>query len=1463
MNARMQFNLYKKYLLIFLSLMFILTGCERSPTPTATSNPSELTIIPITQVDGTTQSLTQIGIPYHFIAVEEIDGKYTNVSDQVTWHSSDPSIATVNQGQVTGLNEGVINIYAQKNDLPSSHKSKNINNKQSAQSNQIEFMVKNEPLSILQINTDEQDHPHGVLHNQLPINSKQHLNAIATYADNTSFDISNYVNWTSTDANVVSVDSATANMHNRGSAEVSAHFQNEESNIIPFNVSQADLVSIHITPKNSSSAANSHRQFKAIATYADKTVQNITQHASWSTQNSNIATIKAGKAETLAQGQTQITASFNGVSSSASLAVTDAKLVSLQVTPTEHTLNVGEDIFYKAKAVYDDGSTDDVSQYVVWKSSAPENHQIVAAYIRPTTVGQSNITAHFQGINSNNSKLTVVDNQLVELQITPTSISLAQGTQTDMTVMAIYDDGSTKDITEKTTWISTQPDIAYIKHGHISANNVGEATINAVFNNTQSNSASIKVIAPTIEALQITPALESIQVEGQIDYQANATFRDGNETITQDVTHLVAWKTQNTETALISDSKAIGVAQGNTKIIATLNNISQEANLLINNKAITSLQVTPARQTLPVGFVQQYNATAIFDDGSSEDVTQWVNWRTSDSNVATLYSGEVEAVIAGSVTISAEYQGKTSNNASLTVEDVYLQTIKVTPAQQSIPAGTSQDYSALGIYSDNSTQDISEQVNWSSSNTDIATIVYQNNMLNLSNLLQEEPHFFNFAKAQANSNEVGSTQIIAKLDGVESNHAQLDVLSAQLENLQITPQNLSLAKGSSIQYHVIAHYSDGSSSDVTENVSWINSSPHIATVVDGEAVAVNQGETNIQATLNSKTSNRATLNVTQAEVRSIQVTPASETIALGVELQYRALATYSDNSVQDVTEQVTWQSSDNSKLTIVEGAAQTISQGNVKITARIADKISNQAQLIINDKRVNKLQLSSSANQLAKGTSSSLTVKATYTDGTTHEVSDNVQWRLSNNNLASIDAELNSLTATQQGQVELWAVWPADNIESNKITFNITEAILSALHITPLSSELIVNNKMQLKAFGIYSDKSVQELTDDANWISFDTEKATVLQGEVEAFAEGDVEISANYRGVDSENATLKLLKDTLEEIIIQPDNANILLSTSKKFTAIGRYASGKQVDISQDGVTWSLNSIKATVDNTGEVTAVDTKNGIQLTARKNNLNGETISKTINFNTIITVSNNFDIKKIIEERGNTLNINSVINLQAILTLEDGSEQIISNDVSWHENSNSKLVYISKSGRVTARRTQTGEVEISARYQGERSKNTIRLNVIEAGDNPCRIPTISFPFKEKLLTFHCPASKDDFPNNRFIRGNGRKAEKGKIIPLVNYYQARDYCDQKGYRLPHRDELHAFISFVNQDRYSGPNLYTVYAWHIMRNYWSQTPADRNKRFYWTVNMYSHYNWRSGTDDGNDHSVSCVEEAPIAAP
>jgi hypothetical protein len=139
-------------------------------------------------------------------------------------------------------------------------------------------------------------------------------------------------------------------------------------------VSTAALVSIAVSPVNSSIALGSNQQFTATGTYTDGSTQNITTTVSWSSNNAAVATIgnsagTNGLATSSGTGQTTITATLGSVTGSATLTVGTAALVSIALSPLHFTIALGNTQQFTATGTYTDHSTQSLTSSALWSST--------------------------------------------------------------------------------------------------------------------------------------------------------------------------------------------------------------------------------------------------------------------------------------------------------------------------------------------------------------------------------------------------------------------------------------------------------------------------------------------------------------------------------------------------------------------------------------------------------------------------------------------------------------------------------------------------------------------------------------------------------------------------------------------------------------------------------------------------------------------------------------------------------------------------------------------------------------------------------------------------------------------------------------------------------------------------------------------------------------------------------------
>jgi outer membrane protein assembly factor BamB len=130
-----------------------------------------------------------------------------------------------------------------------------------------------------------------------------------------------------------------------------------------------------------------------------------------------------------------------------------------------------------------------------------------------------------------------------------------------------------------------------------------------------------------------------------------------------------------------------------------------------------------------------------------------------------------------------------------------------------------------------------------------------------------------------------------------------------LEAINISPAPLSMPQGSRHKFNAIAHYHDGSQSELVSEVTWTSSNPGVAPIdAEGIATATNEGTATLQATF-QRVSATATVSVVPVAPVALAIFPADPMIDINGNSQFKVFATRSDDSVDDVTSQVNWISS--------------------------------------------------------------------------------------------------------------------------------------------------------------------------------------------------------------------------------------------------------------------------------------------------------------------------------------------------------------------------------------------------------------------------------------------------------------------------------------------------------------------------------------------------------------------------
>jgi hypothetical protein len=236
--------------------------------------------------------------------------------------------------------------------------------------------------------------------------------------------------------------------------------------------------------------------------------------------------------------------------------------------------------------------------------------------------------------------------------------------------------------------------------------------------------------ANQVKSIAIAP-LQATVANGEIaKFSASAELLDGTLV---DITSDALWSVTDA-TSLVSDDIAVPVAPGeistqgigNREITISYLGKSASAGLVIGTAKLASIAIKPKGETARIYLVQDFIATGIFSDGSSQDLTAVAKWSSSNEQIATVLndaasSGQVQLKKAGQVTISAQF-GEIVGSVEVNVPDISMTELRIEPDAPYACAGSSTPLTVMGRYADGVEVDITSAISWQVQDPEVVTI---------------------------------------------------------------------------------------------------------------------------------------------------------------------------------------------------------------------------------------------------------------------------------------------------------------------------------------------------------------------------------------------------------------------------------------------------------------------------------------------------------------------------------------------------------------------------------------------------------------------------------------------------------------------------------------------------------------------------------------------------------------------
>ena len=1053
------------------------------------------------------------------------NGSTQNLTSTVAWSSSAIAVATVNNGGLaTSLTQGAANITATSGAIGSS----------------ATLTVTPAVLTALSVTPPTAS---------IAAGSTQQFTATGTYSNGSTQNLTRSVGWISSATTVAKVSAGgLATGLAQGSTTISAKSGAITGSAL-LTVTAAVLTTLSVTPATASVPLGANQQFTATGTYSNGSTQNLSGTVKWTSSASSVATISSsGLAISVAQGTTTITANSGAITGSSTLKVKAAVLTLISVTPATASIPLGTNQQFAATGTYSNGSTQNLTSAVTWTSSTSSVATVSGSgLVTSRAQGIASVTAT-SGSISGSAALTVSPAVLTSLSISPGTASIAKGTSQQFTALGTYTDGSTQNVTSAMNWSSSSSAATISATGLATGTGVGAATITAT-SGAITASATLNVGQPVLVSMAVTPANPSFALGTTQSFIATGTYSDGS---TLDLTALASWSTVDGNIATISaPGVATSVAVGSTSVSASSGSISGSTTITVSPAVLVSIAVTPAIPTIPLGTTQPFTATGSYTDGSTQNITGTVQWSSDTLTVATISNaagtqGNAGGVGQGSATITASV-GAVTGSTTLIVTSAALVSIAVTPATPTLALGTTQQFTATGTFTDGGTQDLTSTATWTSDTPTAATI---NNT------------------GLAKSTGLGTATITATSGSVSSS-TQLTVTAAALVSIAINPPAATIPLGMTQQFTATGTFTDGSTQDVTQSGHWSSTTATVATIsvtagTAGLASTLGTGVTTIGINANG-VSAAATLTVNPAALASIVISPQMPAIALGTSQQFTATGTYTDGSTQDVTSVVSWSSSDATVAIIGNtvgsyGLATSSGQGSTTITAT-ASSVSSSTTITVGQATLSSISVTPPSISLALGYNEQFMAIATFSDGSTQDVTQSATWASSSPAVAVVNSTglgISMLVGTTNVSASLG---PAEG----SALLTVISPVPVSLVISPANPTIFVSGQQQFSAALNYSDGSFLNVTASVTWNSSNPAVATVgPTGLAVGSGGGSSTIAAKWENLLTGSTALTVTPPTVS---IAPSTVSIAVGTTQQFSATVTGNANQSVTWGVDGI--------------------------------------------------------------------------------------------------------------------------------------------------------------------------------------------------------------------------------------------------------------------------------------------------------
>jgi len=556
-----------------------------------------------------------------------------------------------------------------------------------------------------------------------------------------------------------------------------------------------------------------------------------------------------------------------------------------------------------------------------------------------TTPGTTVITATVKNTDpviKDTYNIEVDEIPLTEIELNKTATTIIKG-ETEKLIVS-FNPGNTTD-TKDITWSSSDTSIATVnQEGVVTAVEGGLGTVTITATSAKGGitpATCVVTVRIPLTSITLNKTTETTIHRGENE-QFSITYNPADTTDSTDID----WSTLDTNVATVdSTGKVTAVGIGKTEVVATsvVSGVSV-SKCVINVDAPLETISIPSTHTLQAG--NEYTIPLTYGPVDATDKGT-VTWSSSDSDIVSVdaSTGEITGVIAifnsdrtATITATSSIVGVSPVSCVVTVEPISITGITLNKTTTSINKGDT-DNLIVNYNPEISTWD--QSVTWSSSDDSVVTVSQTGEITAVAG---------------------GTAIITATLDADTSKTASCIV------NVRVPMTGINLDKTTSTINKnntdtITVSFSPADTND-DKTIIWTSSDESIATVSGGVVTAVKPGTVTITAQVGNFI--KTCTVIVKSPLVSVSLNDGNPLNIL--KNQQSTLTVEYNPSDATGIQSVSWESSDTTVATVINGTVKGIKEGTATITVTVEaengtfteDCVVNVTEIPLNDITINQ-----------------------------------------------------------------------------------------------------------------------------------------------------------------------------------------------------------------------------------------------------------------------------------------------------------------------------------------------------------------------------------------------------------------------------------------------------------------------------------------------------------------------------